>query len=104
MQIINMVNSRSLGVREFFVGMVWRNWTMVIVLIVSIALQFVLVEFGGRFMRTTPLTWHQHGLCFALALGSFVWAFLLKLLLPPSCFAEESTSEKRHRKRYEQIE
>ena len=57
MQVFNEINARKLGEREFnvFKGF-FNNWLFQFVIVLTLIVQVVLVEFGGRPVRCTTLT------------------------------------------------
>jgi hypothetical protein len=55
------------------------------ILIVTIVVQLVLVQFGGIAVRCKALTWEQQGYCLVIGVGSLIWCFLLKLFVPLTC-------------------
>jgi Ca2+ transporting ATPase len=58
MQLFNQINSRKLGERDFNVFADFFNNSMfIIILILTFAIQVVIVQYGGRYMRCLPLTW-----------------------------------------------
>lgn len=47
--------------------------------------QFLSVQFGGRPLRTVPLTFEQHLICLAIGAFTLIWALIVKLI-PGSWF------------------
>ena len=81
MQLFNEINSRKLGEREFNVfAHFFNNWMFLLILIATFAIQMCIVQYGGRWMRCTPLTMEQNGYCFAIASFTLVWGLLLKFI------------------------
>ena len=58
LQVFNEINSRKLGEREFnvFSGF-FNNWLFLLIIACTMAVQCVLVQYGGISVRTTPLSW-----------------------------------------------
>ena len=58
MQVFNEINSRKLGAFEYnvFSGF-FNNALFISVIIGTIIVQIVLVQYGGKPIRTCPLTW-----------------------------------------------
>jgi hypothetical protein len=65
------------------------NWLYILIQTIIIVGQIILVTFGGRAVRTHPLTLRQHGVCLFISSLTLVWGFLVKLL--PIDVTEEST-------------
>ena len=86
MQLFNQINSRKLGEREFNVfASFFNNFMFIGILLLTFAIQVVIVQYGGRYMRTVPITWEQNGICCAIGAFSLVWGFILKCV-PASWF------------------
>lgn len=73
MQVFNEINARKLGVYEFnvFKGF-FNNSLFIIIILATIFIQIVLVEYGGIPIRCVPLSWEQHVICIALGMFSLV--------------------------------
>jgi len=50
------------------------------ILIVTFAVQMLIVQYGGRYMRAVPLTWEQNGYCALIGAISLIVGLLLKLV------------------------
>jgi len=81
MQVFNSVNSRKLNKKDLNVFHNFCNNPLffVIMTIIFIA-QITLVEIGGSFTETSPLSLTQHLICLALGAGSLLVGFLFKLI------------------------
>jgi Ca2+ transporting ATPase len=81
MQVFNEINSRKLGEREFnvFAGF-FNNWLFTLILILTIAVQVVLVQYGGFPVRCTPLTQVQHGICLGIGFASLIVGAFIKFI------------------------
>jgi Ca2+-transporting ATPase len=81
-QIFNEFNSREL----FHDLNVWKgletNPVFIGVIIVTILLQWFIVDFGGYFLKTTAISAELWGVSIALGAGSWLVAALLKLIYP----------------------
>ena len=87
MQIFNQINSRKLGQKEYNVfASFFNNPIFLVLLILTFGIQIFIVQYGGHYMGTVPLTWKQNGYCFAIGAFSLVWGFILKLV-PSKWFA-----------------
>lgn len=94
MQVFNEINSRKLGEKEYnvFKGF-FNNALFQIIIIVTIIVQVVLVEYGGKNIRTAPLTSYQHIICIVIGMYSLIHSVLVKAFLPVSWFTRLHMSE-----------
>ena len=90
MQVFNSINARKLQKDELnvFTG-IMGNWLYILIQSIIIVGQIILVTFGGRAVRTHPLSLRQHGICLFISALTLVWGFFIKLL--PIDVTEEST-------------
>ena len=90
MQVFNSINARKLQKDEFnvFTG-ICGNWLYILIQSIIIVGQVILVTFGGRAVRTHPLSIKQHAVCIGISSLTLVWGFFVKLL--PIDVTEEST-------------
>ena len=81
LQVFNSINARKLNPNEFniFKG-IKDNIYYIIVQSFIIFGQIILVNFGGRALRTQPLSICQHLYCILIASLSLVVGFLIKLI------------------------
>ena len=81
MQVFNSINARKLQKDEFnvFTG-IFGNWLYIFIQSVIIIGQMLLVTFGGRAVRTHPLSLHQHCMCLLISSLTLVWGFFIKTL------------------------
>ena len=81
MQIFNEINCRKLLSSEFnvFKG-IFSNWLFIFIEFITIIVQILIVQFGGEFVRTSPLSWQQHLICFGIASCTLVFGFFIKLI------------------------
>ena len=86
-QVFNEINSRKLGAKEYnvFAGF-FNNFLFQFVIIVTIIVQYLLVQHGGSAIRSAPLTLEQHGICIAIGAFSLIQSVLVKALMPVSWF------------------
>lgn len=63
-----------------------------------VALTFVvqvsIVQWGGRSVRSVPLSTNENIICAAIGAGTLVWAVLIKAAMPPAWFSKLAVSEK----------
>ena len=90
MQVFNSINARKLQKEELnvFTGIL-GNWLYILIQSIIIVGQVILVTFGGRAVRTHPLSLKQHAICLCISAMTLVWGFIIKLL--PIDVTEEST-------------
>ena len=95
MQIFNEINARKLRDREFnvFSGF-FNNPLFLLILVSTMVVQYFLVQYGGPFVRTVPLTENQHLICIAIGAGSLIWGVIVKLCLPASLFGKAEFEDK----------
>lgn len=60
----------------------------------TVAIQWTCVEFGGQSLKTVPLTFDEHLLCFGLGSIPIFASPIFKLLVPTSIFNFLSVNEK----------
>jgi Ca2+ transporting ATPase len=81
MQVFNEINSRKIGEFEYnvFEGF-FNNTLFIFIEVLTIVVQIVLVEIGGEAVKTSHLTYQQHGICIGIGAFSIVVGFMIKLL------------------------
>jgi len=81
MQVFNSINARKLQKDEYnvFTG-IMGNWLYILIQSIIIVGQVILVTFGGRAVRTHPLTIKQHCDCLGISALTLVWGLIVKLL------------------------
>jgi Ca2+ transporting ATPase len=89
MQVFNEINARKLGDKEYnvFAGF-FNNLLFLAIILVTIAVQCALVQYGGIPVRTCPLTMNQHLMCIGIGMYSIIHGFFVKALLPASWFSK----------------
>lgn len=81
MQVFNSINARKLLKSELNTfENIFNNYLYLFVQFIIIAGQVTMVTFGGRALRTHPLTLNQHLGCAGIASLSLVIGFIVKLL------------------------
>ena len=87
MQVFNEINSRKLGEKEFnvFAGF-FNNWLFLLIIVLTIGVQCLMVEFGGIPVRAAPLTWEEHLICIGIGAFSLIVGIIVKLVLPARWF------------------
>lgn len=81
LHIFNEFNCRKVGATQYnmFNGLI-ANWMFLVVIAAIMALQIVLVEYGGEAMQTTKLTAKQHASCIIWGSTSLLMGTILKAL------------------------
>lgn len=95
MQIFNQLNARLLEEGEFnvFAG-ICKNPMFLIIVLITIVVQMLMVEFGGRMVKCWPLTWSQNLLCLLIGLGELPWGLLIKFIPHKVFFLKISLEDK----------
>ncbi|CAH8375610.1 unnamed protein product [Eruca vesicaria subsp. sativa] len=81
-QVFNEFNARSLEKKNVFRGL-HKNRLFVGIIVVTVVLQVVMVEFLKRFADTERLNWGQWGVCVAIAAVSWPIGWLVKSVPVP---------------------
>lgn len=80
MQLFNQINARMLEEGEYnvFAG-ITRNFMFMFVVVFTFIMQMTIVEVGGRFTKTSPLSMKQNLICIGLGAGELIWGAIIKL-------------------------
>lgn len=79
MQVFNAINCRKLKKYEANVfANFCNNPFFFIIEIIIVIVQFLLVEFGGQFVKLSALNLSQHLACIAFGIGTLPYTFLVK--------------------------
>ena len=81
MQVFNSINARKLQKDEYnvFTGIL-GNWLYLLIQAIILFGQVILTTFGGRAVRTHPLSVRQHCECLLISALTLVWGLFVKLL------------------------
>ena len=73
LQLFNEINSRKLGEFEYnpFKGF-FNNILFLLILVFTIVIQIVMVQYGGQSVRTVPLTAEEHGICIGIGATTLI--------------------------------
>lgn len=87
LQVFNEINARKLKSNEYnvFAGF-FNNPLFLVIMVFTLVVQFVCVEFGGQAIKTVPLTTDEHLICLGLGSLSIFAGFFFKLAIPASLF------------------
>jgi hypothetical protein len=92
MQVFNQINARKLEKEEYNVFENFcNNYFFFIVLVLTLVVQTLMVQFGGKVIQTIPLTVNEHLFCVGLGFFELFWAFIVKIL-PLSWFGEDNNT------------
>ena len=87
MQVFNEINARKLKETELNVfSNFFNNPLFLTILLFTVAVQLICVEYGGQALRTVPLSTNEHLLCLGLGALPVVFAPIFKLTIPSSIF------------------
>jgi Ca2+ transporting ATPase len=77
--VFNEINARKLGERDYnvFAGF-FNNFLFLFIIILTIIVQYLLVQFGSIPVRCVPLTIQQHLICIGIGLCSLIVGVLIK--------------------------
>jgi len=94
MQLFNEINARKLGEKEFnvFAGF-FNNFLFLGILIATMIIQYLLVQYGGPSVRTTPLSQENHLICLGIGAFSLIWGVIIKVILPARLFGNIHVKE-----------
>lgn len=98
MQVFNQINARKLEEGEYnvFSGMC-ANLPFVGIMFVTIIVQLLMVELGGRFVKCWPLNGTQNAICIFLGFLALPWGLIIKIV-PTRFFLSLSLEDKSHEK------
>ena len=81
MQVFNEINARKLKREEINVFEGFFNNTMFLfVLIITLIVQIIFIEIGGKALRCATLTFKQHLICIVIGMGGLLVAVIIKNL------------------------
>lgn len=81
MQVFNQINARKLKENEFNVfSEMFRNPMFIGITILTILIQMLMVQFGGKAVKSYPLSLRQNGYCLLIGAGELFWGVFIKCL------------------------
>jgi len=89
-QLFNEINSRKLGNELNIFKGIFKNTTFLYVMAFTLLVQYFIVQFGGDFASTRPLSFQQWIACISLGSISIPWGILLRFIP----ITEESSKKK----------
>ncbi|KAL0457140.1 UNVERIFIED_CONTAM: putative calcium-transporting ATPase 13, plasma membrane-type [Sesamum latifolium] len=81
-QVFNEFNARKLEKKNVFEG-IHRNKLFLGIIVVTVVLQVVMVEFLKKFADTERLNWGQWGVCIGIAAASWPIGWVVKFIPVP---------------------
>lgn len=94
LQVFNEINARKLKQSEINVFRnFFNNPLFLVILVLTLAIQFGCVQLGGQSLRTVPLAYEEHLLCLGLGALPLLASPVFKLLVPASLFNSLSRTE-----------
>ncbi len=87
MQVFNEFNSRKINNEANVFENIFTNGMFWMVIVITIVLQIVLVEFAGPFVSTTALNWYQYLISVAIGAVSLI-TYQLFRTVPPKLFLD----------------
>jgi Ca2+ transporting ATPase len=81
LQLFNLINARKIELGEFnvFSGF-FNNPLFLIIMLFTIAIQILLVKFGGKAVKTYPLDMNRNFICIGIGSLSLIWGLIVKTL------------------------
>jgi len=83
MQVFNEINSRKVDLQKNVFDGIFTNWIFCAVIVITVVVQILIVQFGGQAIRCAPLDWVQWLYCVGIAYFSLPWGFVLRLIPVP---------------------
>ena len=93
--MFNEYNARSIGDDVNIFKNLHKNYMFTLIIIITCLLQIVVVEVGGDFTETDPLSWREWLLCVALGALAFPVGVLMRFIPvteDPASFAGDTSS------------
>ncbi len=98
-QLFNELNARSIDDHQNVFRNIHRSIVFIAVMLLSIALQVCIVQFGSNAFKVAPLTWDQWLLCVGVGAASLPVGFVLRLIpVPKTHIADTLQFWNRHEK------
>lgn len=86
MQLFNWINARKLGGEFNVFSNICNNSLFFIILFLTLIIQVLMVQIGGKATQTQPLSAKQNCYCILFGFIELFWAIIVKLL-PVSLFS-----------------
>jgi len=82
-QLFNELNCRKLGNELNILSGLFTNTIFWAVMVFTVAVQAIIVQYGGEFASTHALTRDQWLFCIAVGAGSLPWGLILRIFIRP---------------------
>jgi len=96
-QLFNEINARKLGNEFNVLKGLFSNYIFLVIMAFTVTVQYLIVQYGGDFTGTAPLTRKQWLACIAIGAFSLPWGAFLRLIPVPTAgmqiFAQRTPSE-----------
>ena len=97
MQIFNEINCRRIKTKQLIMcENLFNNWKFICVVILTVVVQYALVQSGLKVLNTYPLNLMEHIVSLLLAANIFTWNVICKFFIPESIFAWIKFDERVH--------
>jgi len=83
LQVFNEINSRKVNLQKNVFEGIFTNPIFVSIIVITIVVQVLIVEFGGIAVKTVPLSWDEWLYCVLIGYMTLPFGFLLRLLPVP---------------------
>jgi len=83
MQVFNEINSRKVDLQKNVFAGIFTNWIFCSIIVATVFVQALIVQWGGQAIRCAPLNWLQWLYCVGIAYFSLPWGFCLRLITVP---------------------
>ena len=84
MQLFNEINAHSIDDHQNVFKGLYKNPIFIVVMIVSVAIQAIVVEFGGAAFKTVGLSWDQWLFCIGVGALELPLGFIIRALPVPN--------------------
>ena len=79
-QVFNELNARSIGDDMNVLAGILNNFMFILVIVFTVVMQYIIIEYGGDFTKTTPLTAEEWQRTVGLAAVTFPLGIIMRLL------------------------
>jgi magnesium-transporting ATPase (P-type) len=80
LQIFNIINSRKIEGELNVFSDFFNNFLFLFVIILTIAVQIFIVEYGSMATKCVALSKNENLVCIAIGFSSLIWGFILKFI------------------------
>jgi Ca2+ transporting ATPase len=88
MQIFNEISCRRIKTNELLIiENFCNNWRFIVIMLITVAVQYALVQLELKGIDTYALGWMQHLICVLIGMNTITWGLLCKIIVPEGIFA-----------------